>query len=513
MKWSKHNKILLSLSFIEGGALMACELLSAKMLAPYFGSSIFVWSAVLGVTLASLALGYYQGGTLSMHEKRDKIVLTVLIAAGLFLMFLPFTAQLVLTYAQYFSFRQGVLIAAILIILPPVTCMGMVSPLMVANLDHSIESAGKRAGLIYTISTSGGILATFTYGFYIIPKFGLIFPSVFTGFILALIPAVLIFKHGWKSSGIVGIGFIVAISGAFYFKNIPGSELKILYQEEGILGQVLVAEVPIKRNDSFQFERTLFVNRIIQTSYNPKNDKFNDFDYFNSVSDVVDSLDPGSRVLILGLGGGVLARDAFRKGMLVDAVEIDQRIIDVSRRYFNLEEKINVFRDDARHFLNSCENKYDLILFDLFRGEETPAHVFTAESIEQTMKILNPGGVVLINANGYYKGEIGKGTRSLYKTMRAMGLYVELYPTDSLEDRSNMIYIASNAIGVFDEKIPAYMQQNFIPHDSLHVEDAVVLTDRRPILDHLNQEATLRWRIAYQAYNRSLNKSNLPYFN
>jgi hypothetical protein len=152
-------------------------------------------------------------------------------------------------------------------------------------------------------------------------------------------------------------------------------------------------------------------------------------------------------------------------------------------------------------------------LFDLFKGEETPAHVFTAESIEQTMRILKPGGIVLINANGYYRGEIGKGTRSLYKTMRAMGLYVELYPTDSIEERSNMIYVASNAFDAFEDKLPNYMQNQFIPHDSLHVEDAIVLTDRRPILDHLNQEATLKWRVAYQAYNRSLSTSKLPLFN
>lgn len=513
MNWSKHNKILLLLSFIEGGSLMACELLSAKMLAPYFGSSIFVWSAVLGVTLASLAFGYYQGGSLSMHEKRDKIVLTILISAGIFLMLLPFTAQFVLGYAHLFSFHQGVILAALLIILPPVTCMGMVSPLMVSNLDHSIESAGKRTGIIYTISTTGGILCTFLYGFFIIPKFGLIFPSILTGFILALVPAILIFRHGWKKPGIVALIFILSLSSAYFLRHSYKQELNVLFQEEGILGQVMVAELPVKRKDSIQTERTLFVNRIIQTSYNPKNDKFNDFAYFNSVSDVINMMQKGSQVLILGLGGGVLARDAFHKGMVVDAVEIDQRIIDVSRNYFSLEDNINVFRDDARHFLNTCTKKYDLILFDLFRGEETPAHVFTAESIEQTMQILNPGGIVLINANGYYKGEIGKGTRSLYKTMRAMGLYVELYPTDSLEERSNMIYVASNFIGVFDEKIPAYMQEKFIPHDSLHVEDAIVLTDRRPILDHLNQEATLRWRIAYQAYNRSLNRANLPLFN
>ena len=513
MKLSKQNKTLIFLSFIEGGSLMACELLSAKMLAPYFGSSIFVWSAVLGVTLASLAVGYYQGGSLSMHEKRDKIVLTVLIAGGIFLMFLPFTAQLVLGFSHLFSFRQSVILSAILIILPPVACMGMVSPLMVANLDHSIESAGKRAGLVYTISTVGGILFTFLYGFYIIPRYGLIFPSILTGFLLAIVPSFLIFKHGWIKPGIAGIALLISVSGGIYIKKSNANGFRVLYQEEGILGQILVAELPVKHNNSKQLERTLFVNRIIQTSYNPQNDKFNDFDYFNSVSDVLDSLQPQSNVLILGLGGGVLARDAFQKGMSVDAVEIDQRIIDVSRNFFNLEPGIKVIRDDARHYLNSCNTQYDLILFDLFKGEETPAHVFTAESIEQTMRILKPGGIVLINANGYYRGEIGKGTRSLYKTMRAMGLYVELYPTDSLEERSNMIYVASNAFDAFEDKLPNYMQNQFIPHDSLHVEDAIVLTDRRPILDHLNQEATLKWRVAYQAYNRSLSTSKLPLFN
>lgn len=514
MKWSRHNRILLAMSFLEGGSLMATELLSARMMAPYFGSSIFVWASVLGVTLGALALGYYQGGALSQHEKRDKILLSVLIVCGALMIAMPFTAQWVLNYAHYFEFHEAVILSSVLIILPPVTGMGMVSPLMVANLDGSLESAGKRAGIVYTVSTIGGIVFTFLFGFYIIPNFGLILPSMITGFILGIIPSVLIFRHGWQKPGILGATLILATGYHYMQLNLQQQSIEILYQKEGILGQVMVAEIPVMKDGKQEFERTLFVNRIIQTSYNPKNDKFNDYKYFNVIGDILEKFPKDSKMLVLGLGGGVIARDAIQKGIQVDAVELDQRIIEVSRDYFGLDSAVRVFRDDARHYLNQCEKQYDLVLFDLFRGEETPAHVFTAESIDRTRKILKPGGLVMINANGYYRGDIGKGTRSLYKTIRAMGLYVELYPTGKEESESNMIYLASNSRDTFDDLIPPYVQDNYIDSDSIDVDDAIILTDRRPVLDHLNEEATSRWRIGYQAFNNQFYRSyHIPMFN
>ncbi|MFN5317750.1 MAG: spermidine synthase [Bacteroidia bacterium] len=513
MKWSKHNLILLSLSFLEGGALMASELLSARMLAPYFGSSVFVWSAVLGITLGALALGYYQGGALSQSDKREKFLFLALLIAGCLLMLQPLNAQWILSVSAYLSFYEGVALSALVIILPPVMFMGMVSPLMVANLDHSIESAGKRAGIVYTVSTTGGIVFTFLYGFYIIPEFGIIIPAITTGILLAVWPAYFIFKYGWKNSAFFLIGIFISIGGYLLFQKNSSSIYTVHYQTEGILGQVMVTDIPILKNNKKNIERTLFVNRIIQTSYNPQNDEFNDFTYFNNVGKIIKQYDKGSQILVLGLGGGVIARDAYRKGFSVDAVELDQRIIEVARKYFNLEPEINVYCDDARHYLNSCTKKYDIILFDLFRGEETPAHVFTAESINKTKQILKPGGLVLINTHGYYKNEIGKGTRSLYKTMRAMGLLVKLFPTEKTESQSNMLFVGTNELRAFENKIPTSIHTNAIDEDALDLKNAQILTDRQPVLDHLNQKATLSWRLAYQAYNRSLNKSGLPLFN
>jgi spermidine synthase len=221
-----------------------------------------------------------------------------------------------------------------------------------------------------------------------------------------------------------------------------------------------------------------------------------------------------SDMLLLGLGGGVLAQNAISRGMHVDAIELDERIIEVSRKFFGLSDEVQVIQDDARHYINRTDKQYDLIIFDLFRGEETPAHVFTAESISKTRELLKPGGLVLINSNGYYRHEIGKGNRSLYKTIRAMGMFTELYNTDSLEEKSNMIYLFSNSMDAFEDRVPDYIRDKFIPADSIDVKDAIILTDRRPVLDYLNEDATKVWRMGYLNYMSSFYKNyHIPLFN
>ena len=513
-EFSLHNKLLLILSFLEGGSLMATELLSARMLAPYFGSSLFVWATVLAVTLGGLTIGYFLGGVISTSSKKDKLFLITLLYCGVLIMLMPFTAQWVLNFAHLFSFNESVIQSGLIIILPPVIGMGMVSPLAIANLDATAENSGKKAGLVYAISTTGGILYTFLFGFYVIPRFGLIFPSIVTGFVLGIIPAFLLFKNGWKKSGVFFIIFIACIGYRSWQRKLTNTKIDIVYQKEGILGQVLVADIPIFKNGKTEVERSLFVNRIIQTTYNKENKKFNDHAYFNVTEDILSQFPEKSKMLLLGLGGGVLAEFGTNRKFDVNAVELDQRIIEVSQKYFNLSKDVTIIQDDARRFINNDTSKYDIIIFDLFRGEETPAHVFTAESITSTKKLLTENGLMLINANGYFRNDIGKGTRSLFKTIRGLGLFVELYPTGKTESTSNMIYLVSKNRDVFDDYLPEYVKGNFIASDEIDIEDALILTDRRPVLDYLNEDATKAWRLGYMQYmNQFYLNYHIPLFN
>ncbi len=68
----------LTLAFIEGATVMAVELFGAKMMTPYYGSSLIVWTTVIGITLFCLTIGYFLGGRLSMKYKPQNLVFTQL---------------------------------------------------------------------------------------------------------------------------------------------------------------------------------------------------------------------------------------------------------------------------------------------------------------------------------------------------------------------------------------------------------------------------------------------------
>ena len=137
-----------------------------------------------------------------------------------------------------------------------------------------------------------------------------------------------------------------------------------------------------------------------------------------------------SDALILGLGGGTLANQLNSAlGLKVDAVEFDARILKVAKRYFGLSKAVNTIIDDARHYLETTDKKYDLIVSDVLLGEITPAHLFTVECFEKTKTLLKPGGLMVVVFNGFITGETGRAGRSIYQTLDAAGYKTHLLPT------------------------------------------------------------------------------------
>ncbi|MGZ4116723.1 MAG: spermidine synthase, partial [Bacteroidia bacterium] len=223
------------------------------------------------------------------------------------------------------------------------------------------------------------------------------------------------------------------------------------------------------------------------------------------ISDYVDSFPKTTKVLLLGLGGGSCAKQMSSKGFSVDVCELDKRIAYVARNYFYLSKNVNITVDDARHYIKTCTKKYDVIIFDTFRGEDTPNHVFTQESLAETKKLLNPDGIIFVNSLGYIDGSIGKSMRSIYKTFLNDGYNVEVLPTDPDPNQRNLLFYASFG------KIKHH--PDFIPKNKIDLNDAVVLQDEYPVLDILNAEAAKRWRVmAIQSFNNDPNQRALPVF-
>lgn len=509
MQFLKNRNFYFLLSFIEGGSVMAAELLGAKMLAPYFGSSLYVWATVLAITLGGLAAGYFAGGILSFKSKNVLALFYVILAAATFTVLMPFSSKMILWAVGQHSLIPSVIVSASCILFPPVFMMGMVSPLIIRAITIDVEHSGKAAGAIYAISTVGGIIATFAFGFYVIPNFGLTIPSIVTGIILGLIPLLVLLKQ--KQIG-KAAGFFLLCAWALSASSFNfSSSVKIIYTSEGLLGQIIVLDYPHYNKDTVidGHSRWLFVNRISQTMFDSLADESKGeekyFTYVYRISDYVDSFPKTTKALMIGLGGGSVAKKLSEKGFTVDVCELDKRIAHVAKKYFYLSDKVNITVDDGRHFIRNCKKKYDIIVLDIFRGEDPPNHVFTQESLTQLKEMLNPNGIVFVNSLGYFEGSIGKSMRSVCKTLQAAGYNVKALTTDPNPDQRNILFYAS-----LGEIKP---HSGFIDDASIDLDDAVVLKDEYPVLDILNAEAAQRWRtMTIESFNSDPSQRTLPVF-
>ena len=167
------QKILLLTAFIEGASVMAVELLGAKFIEPYFGSSLYTWSSVLAVTLLGLAVGYYLGGIMSKKYRDVEILYKTLGIAAVLVAAMPFIGSFVMEFTLFSDVRAGSVISSMLLIFPVTCCLGMTSPMIISALSSNVEHTGKFAGKTYAISTAGGIISTIVMGFFLISILGL----------------------------------------------------------------------------------------------------------------------------------------------------------------------------------------------------------------------------------------------------------------------------------------------------------------------------------------------------
>jgi spermidine synthase len=128
-----------------------------------------------------------------------------------------------------------------------------------------------------------------------------------------------------------------------------------------------------------------------------------------------------ARTLVIGLGGATVVKRMWRDydQMRIDAVELDPDVVDVAQRFFALpeDERIRVFVDDGRGFVEACEDTYDIAIVDAFDEDRVPRPLTTEEFMRTLRDRLAPDGVVAYNFIGSVKGEHSKPFRSLYRTL------------------------------------------------------------------------------------------------
>lgn len=474
------KKRLLLLSFMEGAAVMAAELCGAKLLAPVFGSSLYVWASVMGLTLAALALGYFFGGWITGRSNdHQKNLSRILNAASLCVLLMPLISYYLIPRISYLPFLPGVLCSTTLLLFFPVFLLGASSPLFILIQTTNQNLAGKVSGTVYAVSTVGGILATFVCGFYLIPAIGLnacLF--IFGGVLFA--SNLLVFKF-FKPGP-----FFLLVALAYLNLQFSLHKNNALMSSDSILGHLEVKDLVGANKENY---RILTINDIVQTEMSLK-DRSSVSEYVRLLDSLIPSVNLVRPALVLGLGGGLTANLLQKKGYTTDGVEFDERIIEAARNYFYLDTNVRSYYEDARYFLNTSKKKYALVLVDVFKAEEQPSHVITLESLNHLKENLTREALLFINWHGYTSGQNGMGTRILYNTLKQSGFNVKLCSVSANENYRNIILVAS---------LNQLKDLPFELHEPL-ANTLLINTDDRPLLEKYNARVNKTWRLNYLRY-------------
>jgi hypothetical protein len=168
----KKNNLLYSLSFIAGGVLLASELLMAKLISPYFGTSFYVWAATIGATLSGLAAGYLFSGILSTGGQLTKKLILLFTITGFYLCSLPLIGSLVMNTLLKTSLITGIILSTSILNFPLFLLFGCFSPILIQGIYASDKNAGNVSGRIFGISTISGVLFLIITGVYLLPGIG-----------------------------------------------------------------------------------------------------------------------------------------------------------------------------------------------------------------------------------------------------------------------------------------------------------------------------------------------------
>jgi predicted membrane-bound spermidine synthase len=490
------SRLILTLAFIEGGAVMCVELCSAKILSPYFGTSIYVWAAVLGITLTALMSGYYLGGYISSKNPKKTIVFWLMLAGGFLVSTTPIISGFILPYTIKLDLLTGTIVSLFCFLFLPLMLFGAVSPLVINQLTDKAKESGKSSGNVYAISTLGGIITTFTVGFYTLPEFGITYTLYGYGLLVMGIATFAFVKtRTFKTP--MSLIFLVGILSLNFHDRL--SNETVIYQSEGILGEIKVVDRNLfsSEKNAMGAYRELMVNNISQTIIDKNNPEVSYWNYVDILTYNINSYAKGSKTLLLGLGGGSLYKTLNSNNYDVDVVEIDKRIEDIAKEYFSIDKSVNVVVDDARHYLNTTDKKYDVIIYDLYHSETPPIHLMTKEAFAEIKNKLTDDGILIVNFYGFISGSMGKAARSIYKTLLSENYHVRLMATPGDEANRNLLFINSKK----ELKSSNQIIHPLIYEMDIDFDDALILTDDKPILEHIYLEAALAWRKDYNEVN------------
>jgi spermidine synthase len=502
--------------FVSGAVLLGVEIAASRVLAPFFGNSLFVWGSLIGVVLTGLAVGYWLGGALADRLPATGLLLGVMALAALTILLIPIIDEPVLEAVVSWDPgpRLNPLIAAIALFGLPSVLMAGVTPIAVRLRARSLTHVGRTAGRLFSISTAGSIFGTLATSFFLIPEFGtdqligIAAAALFAAVAAVALAERLVIAAVLAAAATVGAGYaatelapetggtlseaaaqnwspLYRMRGSETILDardpravVPTEGLRVVYARDTQYHRLSVVEDADTRYLRFDnsLQSAMYVDEPLRTRF-----------AYTDLFHLAVAYNPDAKnILFIGLGAG-----SSEKRMLQDfpdvrmqAVEIDPVVVDVAHDYFAVprdDPRLEIAVGDGRRFLVDDETRWDAIVIDAFVADAVQFHLVTREFVQLARSRLNPGGVIVTNAIGAISGPGSRLFRSIYRTYRTVVPTVVVHPAILQGDQGDETF--RNLILVATEQ--AAPQRTFLAQrwDEIRAESPTAPDLRQAILD------------------------------
>lgn len=427
---------ILLTAVVCGALVMVIEVMGSRVIGPFFGVSLFVWTSLITVTLVALSLGYGVGGYLSDRYSAPKYLYLIILIAGALTLLVPLLQAPVLRHSVPLGLRLGAFTSTLVLFGPALFLLGCVSPYLVKIAASQLRNLGAVVGGLYALSTIGSTVGTIVTGFVLVALLGVDKIFLVTGSLLIAISAgyFIVFKRQWLAAAAVAMPFLLYHPFHFTSKILPdGSQLSLVEHAESFYGTLKVVD----NKSQTKHSRYMMIDSMIQGGVDMHNG-LSIFYYNYYLQFIPYMLHPEGRdCLVIGLGAGLVPTWYEQQGIHCDVVDIDEKVIHLAKTYFDFKNSGKIFTQDGRYFLSSSDKQYDYIILDVFNGDITPAHLLSKESLDLLRQRLTPQGVLAMNLIGsLYKENFM--TASVVKTAEQVFDQVELYPAFKVQELNGL---------------------------------------------------------------------------
>ncbi|MCB1985060.1 MAG: fused MFS/spermidine synthase [Burkholderiales bacterium] len=484
--------------FITGAAVMVIELLGTRLIAPFYGASLYVWTSVISVTLIALALGYFIGGRWADQTRHFGLAFIIAVS-GFLTLLVPWLTGPVLLATDPLGLRMGTFVSTLVLFTPSLLMLGMVGPFAVKLATSSLEGIGTSTGSIYAVSTVGSVIGTLFLGFYLFPQVGS--REIFIGLAFALLFLALSVAYFERERiklavalptvtvllviSIVLLPFI-ADSGNQADEN---ERYQTRFEQESLYGWVRVIDNPADNYRLLMMDGSTIGAASISHDENLL--------AYQEIVTHLPALVPGvQHALLVGQGAGHMATTLKRYGIQTDTLEIDPAVSDAARDYFNFEPTGKTIIGDARYEIRKLQGPYDLIIMDVFTGGSEPAHLLTIESMRQLQSLLSDDGLVALNFVSFLENGKNVALASVSKTLARVFPYQLTLIADPDRDFNDFIFIASDQqINIETTRLSPQQRRWFIQRlITLDLDQGIVLTDNYNPLESLQNRKSEFYR-------------------